>query len=166
MSPFLVQEWEWEVKGSMKETLRLDVMSNVSHEYKDADIILFNTGHWWTHEKTSKGEDYYQEGTHVYTQLNVVEAFRRAITTWGRWIDANLNPATNSLLLFRAYSASHFRYNGPSFHSNLTSHISHLTFVCMYVCITVEGSGTPGANVTMRQTPSRMMHTSHAIQTR
>ncbi|KAK6941938.1 PC-Esterase [Dillenia turbinata] len=39
--------------------------------------------------KTSSRKDYYQEGSHVYSDLNVLEAFRRALTTWGRWIDAN-----------------------------------------------------------------------------
>lgn len=54
-------------------------------------------------------KDYYQEGTHVYSDLNVLEAFRKALTTWGRWVDANVNP-TKSLVFFRGYSASHFRY--------------------------------------------------------
>ena len=53
-------------------------------------------------------QDYYQEGSHVYSELNVLEAFRRAITTWGRWIDANVDPR-KSLVFFRGYSASHFR---------------------------------------------------------
>ncbi|KAL0339546.1 UNVERIFIED_CONTAM: protein trichome birefringence [Sesamum radiatum] len=76
-------------------------------KYKNADIIVFNTGHWWTHEKTSTGKDYYQEGSHIYKDLNVLEAFRKALTTWGRWIDANINPM-KSLVFFRGYSASHF----------------------------------------------------------
>lgn len=108
VSPFLVQEWEMPDKnGAKKETLRLDLVGRSSDQYKDADIIVFNTGHWWTHDKTSKGKDYYQEGSHVYDELNVLEAFRRAITTWGRWVDANVNP-TKSIVLFRGYSASHF----------------------------------------------------------
>jgi len=53
-------------------------------------------------------EDYYQEGSHVYKQLDVVEAFRRAMTTWGRWVDANVNPQKTHVF-FRGYSASHFR---------------------------------------------------------
>lgn len=34
-----------------KETLRLDVIDESSTKYKDADIIVFNTAHWWTHDK-------------------------------------------------------------------------------------------------------------------
>ncbi|XP_061346400.1 protein trichome birefringence [Gastrolobium bilobum] len=108
VSPFLVQEWEMPDKnGTKKETLRLDLVGRASDQYKDADIVVFNTGHWWTHDKTSRGKDYYQEGSHVYDELNVLEAFRRAITTWSRWIDANINPS-KSMVLFRGYSASHF----------------------------------------------------------
>ncbi|CAL0311045.1 unnamed protein product [Lupinus luteus] len=108
VSPFLVQEWEMPDKnGTKKETLRLDLVGRSSDQYKNADIIVFNTGHWWTHDKTSKGEDYYQEGSHVYHELNVLEAFRKAITTWSRWVDANVNPS-KSMVFFRGYSASHF----------------------------------------------------------
>ncbi|XP_027936733.1 protein trichome birefringence-like [Vigna unguiculata] len=108
VSPFLVQEWQFQVKnGTKKETLRLDLVGKSSVQYKHADIIIFNTGHWWTHDKTSKGKDYYQEGSHVYNELNVLEAFRRAITTWSRWIDANID-SSKSMIFFRGYSASHF----------------------------------------------------------
>ncbi|XP_020215473.1 protein trichome birefringence [Cajanus cajan] len=108
VSPFLVQEWEVQVNnGTKKETLRLDLVGKSSNQYKNADIIIFNTGHWWTHDKTSKGKDYYQEGSHIYDELNVLEAFRRAITTWSRWIDANIDPS-KSMVFFRGYSASHF----------------------------------------------------------
>lgn len=56
MSPFLVQEWEYAGKdGIKKETLRLDLVGRSSDQYKGAEIIIFNTGHWWTHDKTAKG---------------------------------------------------------------------------------------------------------------
>ncbi|XP_068662683.1 protein trichome birefringence-like [Aristolochia californica] len=107
-SPFLVQEWEMpESNGTKKETLRLDLIERKSDRYKKADIIVFNTGHWWTHEKTSLGKDYYQEGNHVYGQLNVVEAFRKALVTWAKWVDTNVDPK-RSVVFFRGYSASHF----------------------------------------------------------
>ncbi|KAL5986699.1 hypothetical protein ACLOJK_015032 [Asimina triloba] len=107
-SNFLVQEWDVAAgNGTKKETLRLDLMEQSSSAYKDADVIVFNTAHWWTHEKTWAGKDYYQEGSHVHPALDVVEAFRRALTTWGRWVDGNVDSA-KSLVFFRGYSSSHF----------------------------------------------------------
>ncbi|XP_047078077.1 protein trichome birefringence-like 1 [Lolium rigidum] len=107
-SPFLVQELEVPLKhGKVKETLRLDKIDRSSSRYKNADIIVFNTGHWWTHEKTSLGKDYYQEGDQVYSELNVHDAYRRALNTWAKWVDSNVNPKKTTVF-FRGYSASHF----------------------------------------------------------
>ncbi|XP_066319627.1 protein trichome birefringence-like 1 [Miscanthus floridulus] len=108
-SPFLVQEWEMPIangKGT-RETLRLDIIDSAFPRYKNADIIIFNTGHWWTHEKTSLGKDYYQEGDRVYSELDVHDAFRRALNTWAKWVDSNANPKKTTVF-FRGYSASHF----------------------------------------------------------
>jgi hypothetical protein len=54
-SPFIVKEFYKNVNGSLDEKLRLDILDETTSAYRKADIIVFNTGHWWTHEKTSKG---------------------------------------------------------------------------------------------------------------
>ncbi|ONH95587.1 hypothetical protein PRUPE_7G079400 [Prunus persica] len=135
VSPFLVREWEMPEKdGSKRETLRLDLVGRSSDLYKDADIVIFNTGHWWTHEKTSKGKDYYQEGSHVYGELNVLEAFRKALTTWARWVDAKINPR-KSIVFFRGYSASHFsggQWNSGGQCDSETLPISNETYLRPY----------------------------------
>ncbi|CAK9169953.1 unnamed protein product [Ilex paraguariensis] len=120
--------------GSKKETLRLDMVERSSALYKSADIIIFNTGHWWTHEKTSLGKDYYQEGSHVYSELNVLEAFRKALTTWARWVDANINPMRTSVF-FRGYSASHFsggQWNSGGQCDSETEPIKNETYLRQY----------------------------------
>ncbi|KAL7084432.1 hypothetical protein ACP275_14G223000 [Erythranthe tilingii] len=107
-SAFLVQEWEMPIEnGSTKETLRLDRVEKSYDSYKDADVLVFNTGNWWTHEKTSEGKGYYQEGDHVHEKLDVVEAFDKAMSTWARWVESNVDPK-KTRVFFRGYSFSHF----------------------------------------------------------
>ncbi|XP_010268038.1 PREDICTED: protein trichome birefringence-like 4 [Nelumbo nucifera] len=108
-SPFLVQEWKInDSTGARKETLRLDLIHGSSSKYFNADIIIFNTGHWWTHQKTSRGKDYFQEGDHVHSKLGVAEAYTKALHTWARWVDGNID-SDRTRVFFRGYSASHFR---------------------------------------------------------
>ncbi|XP_068669684.1 protein trichome birefringence-like 4 [Aristolochia californica] len=109
-SPFLVQELEVynSTMSSPKPTLRLDVIDSSSSMYQDADIIIFNTGHWWTHEKTSRGKNYYQEGAFVHPELSVTKAYKKALSSWAKWVDENINP-NKTRVFFRGFSATHFR---------------------------------------------------------
>ncbi|KAA3483002.1 protein trichome birefringence-like 2 [Gossypium australe] len=106
-SPFLVKESSFKRENGSIETLRLDLMNPSTSMYRDADLMVFNTGHWWTHEKTSKGEDYYQEGDYVYPRLKVLNAYQKALTTWSRWVDKNVD-SHRTQVFFRGYSVTHF----------------------------------------------------------
>lgn len=108
-STFLVRELYYKnANGSEDEKLRLDILDETTSAYRKADIVIFNTGHWWTHEKTSKGVDYYQVGDHVYPVLKVLEAYKKALATWARWVDKNIN-SKRTQVVFRGYSLTHFR---------------------------------------------------------
>ncbi|CAO2828848.1 unnamed protein product [Amaranthus hypochondriacus] len=107
-SPFLVRESTFQSKNVSLPTLRLDLMDLTTNMYHDAHILVFNTGHWWTHEKTSRGEEYYQEGTHVHPRLKVLKAYKKALSTWGRWVDRHID-YNKTLVFFRGYSGTHFR---------------------------------------------------------
>ncbi|XP_059656167.1 protein trichome birefringence-like 2 [Cornus florida] len=107
-SPFLVRESSFNGRNGSFETLRLDLMDQTTSMYHDADVVIFNTGHWWTHEKTSRGEDYYQEGNIVYPRLKVLQAYKKALSTWARWVDKNF-AGSRTQVIFRGYSVTHFK---------------------------------------------------------
>ncbi|KAK2644909.1 hypothetical protein Ddye_020104 [Dipteronia dyeriana] len=134
-SPFLVQEWKIsDKKGSRRETLRLDMIQGSSSKYYDADIIIFNTGHWWTHHKTFKGNNYFQEGSHVYNRLEVREAYTKALRTWAQWTDENID-SNRTKVFFRGYSASHFRkgqWNSGGYCHEETNPITNESSIASY----------------------------------
>lgn len=53
--------------------------------------------------------NYYKEGDILYPKFDAVEAYRKAIKTWGKWIDNNVNPR-KQIVYYRGYSSAHFRY--------------------------------------------------------
>ncbi|KAE8806031.1 hypothetical protein D1007_17817 [Hordeum vulgare] len=109
-STFLVKETVRESPNGtvLDEKLRLDELDATTPAYQTADIVVVNTGHWWTHPKTSKGLNYYQEGNHVHHSLEVMDAYRKALTTWAKWVDKNIDPARTQVV-FRGFSLTHFR---------------------------------------------------------
>ncbi|KAF7804925.1 protein trichome birefringence-like 6 [Senna tora] len=108
VSHFLVHESKARIGQKRKPTLRIDAIDHGSSRWRGADILVFNTAHWWSHYKTKSGINYYQEGSLVHPQLNVSIAFRKALMTWASWVDRHIN-TRKTQVFFRSSAPSHFR---------------------------------------------------------
>ncbi|KAK7337524.1 hypothetical protein VNO77_18103 [Canavalia gladiata] len=108
VSHFLVHESKARIGQKRRPTLRIDAIDHGSSRWRGADILIFNTAHWWSHYKTKAGIYYYQEGSLVHPQLNVSTAFRKALMTWASWVDKRIDPR-KTRIFFRSSAPSHFR---------------------------------------------------------
>ncbi|KAG7635349.1 unnamed protein product [Arabidopsis thaliana] len=104
---FLVREGRARIGKKRRETLRIDAMDRTSSRWKGANILVFNTAHWWSHYKTKSGVNYYQEGDLIHPKLDVSTAFKKALQTWSSWVDKNVDPK-KTRVFFRSAAPSHF----------------------------------------------------------
>ncbi|WOH06879.1 hypothetical protein DCAR_0626308 [Daucus carota subsp. sativus] len=107
-SHFLVREGtRVNGQGNNNPTLSIDKIDKSANRWKRVDILIFNTGHWWTHGKTSRGKNYFKEGDYVYPKFDAVEAYKKSMSTWAKWIDKNVDAGKS--VFYRGYSSAHFR---------------------------------------------------------
>ncbi|XP_038903005.1 protein trichome birefringence-like 6 [Benincasa hispida] len=108
VSHFLVHEDKARLGRRRIQTLRIDTIDRGSSRWRGADVLVFNSAHWWSHYKTKSGINYYQERDQVLPRLDVDIAFRRALTTWATWVDKYID-TKKTRVFFRSSAPSHFR---------------------------------------------------------
>ncbi|KAE9594945.1 putative PMR5 domain, PC-Esterase, protein trichome birefringence-like 37/38 [Lupinus albus] len=103
-TPYLVDI----VREDVGRVLTLDSIV-AANSWKDIDIFIFNSWHWWTHNGTkSQGWDYIRDGPNLVRNMDRLEAFSKGLSTWSRWVDLNVDP-TKTKVFFQGISPTHYQ---------------------------------------------------------
>ncbi|GFY85630.1 similar to TRICHOME BIREFRINGENCE-LIKE 7 [Actinidia rufa] len=88
--------------------LQLDVLDDISKEWIDSDVLIFNSGHWWTPGKLFEMGWYFQVGGKMKLGMPISAGFRIALATWASWIE-NMVDTNKTRVFFRTFESSHWR---------------------------------------------------------
>lgn len=99
-APFLVQ---LRTDSQNKRILYLDSMESNGIYWQGIDVLVFESSHWWQHQRW----DLIMDGNKLYTNMDRMVAYKKALMTWTKWISANIDPK-RSLVFFSTTSPKHF----------------------------------------------------------
>ncbi|KAJ4891302.1 Protein trichome birefringence-like 45 [Raphanus sativus] len=94
-----------------KTTLKLDEISvDASDAWRTADVLLFNTGHWWSHTGSLRGWEQMETGGRYYGDMDRLVALTKGLRTWSNWvIRYTKSPLTR--VFFLSVSPTHYNPN-------------------------------------------------------
>ncbi|XP_019447004.1 PREDICTED: protein PMR5-like [Lupinus angustifolius] len=93
-----------------KRILSLEKLDGNGDAWRSADILSFNTGHWWNHQGSLQGWDYIELGGKYYQNMDRLAALEKGLRTWANWVDTNIDKSRTKVF-FLGISPSH---NNPS----------------------------------------------------
>lgn len=129
-SLYLVDIEEAEYMGRV---LKLDSLKN-GEQWKDIDVLIFNTWLWWYRRGIKQPWDYIQDGNEIVKDMDRMVAFRKGLMTWGNWVDSYIDTQTTRVF-FQGISPSH--YNGSEWNQTGVKN-------CSMETMPLSGSTYPG----------------------
>ncbi|XP_010521954.1 PREDICTED: protein trichome birefringence-like 45 [Tarenaya hassleriana] len=91
-----------------RRILKLDKISGyASATWRSADVLLFNTGHWWIHRGSLRGWDKMETGGISYGDMDRLEALGKGLRTWADWAHRHIDPTLTRLFFF-SVSPTHY----------------------------------------------------------
>lgn len=94
------------VDESIGRVLKLDSISGDA--WLGADMLIFNTWHWWTHTGRDQPWDFVQDGGQVMKDMDRLSAFSKGMSTWARWVDSNVD-TSKTRVYFQGISPTHYK---------------------------------------------------------
>lgn len=90
-----------------KNYLKLDDIRGNGNSWGDADVLSFNTGHWYFHSRVTRGWDMVEYGVNQVNDVDGMEALERGLRTWASWVDHNVD-SSRTKVFFQAISPTHY----------------------------------------------------------
>ncbi|KAJ6409320.1 hypothetical protein OIU84_008919 [Salix udensis] len=90
-----------------KRVLKLEEISGNANAWRNADVLVFDTGHWWNHQGSLQGWDYMESGGTYYQDMDRMVAMERGLRTWANWVDSNID-TTRTRVFFQSISPTHY----------------------------------------------------------
>ncbi|XP_004289413.1 PREDICTED: uncharacterized protein LOC101292065 [Fragaria vesca subsp. vesca] len=91
----------------VKSILKLDKLDDISNQWINSDILIFNTGQWWVPEKLFDLGCYFQFGNSLKLGMSIPTAFRTALDTWASWVEEKID-TNRTRVFFRTFEPSHW----------------------------------------------------------
>ncbi|XP_027172244.1 protein trichome birefringence-like 41 [Coffea eugenioides] len=103
LNPFLVDLIATE-NGTL---LILDSVAEKANLWRQNEVLLFNTYQWWYYRGTKQPWQFVKVGDKILKDIDRNIALKRALGTWGQWVDSDMDPA-KTRLFFQLVSPSHY----------------------------------------------------------
>ncbi|GLU04093.1 hypothetical protein SLE2022_212580 [Rubroshorea leprosula] len=74
--------------------------------WNGVNVLIFDTWHWWLHTGRKQPWNFVQYSSKTFKDMNRMVAYEKALTTWARWVNSNVNP-NKTKVFFQGVSPDH-----------------------------------------------------------